>query len=70
MLTIFAIELSPSELATIRALHETPSQDDSDWEMTDEVFIDVLNGNQPLNISHEGGEFGALEDLARQVRKE
>jgi hypothetical protein len=37
--------------------------------MADDVFADVLDGNQPLNISHEGGEFGALEDLMRGVRK-
>jgi len=37
--------------------------------MTNDVFTNVLDGNQPLNISHEGGEFGALEDLEQQMRK-
>jgi hypothetical protein len=38
--------------------------------MADGVFDDILNGHQPLSISHEGGEFEALSDLVERMRKE
>lgn len=65
-----ATELDPSELATIQTLRDPPSQEDADWEMTDDLLENVLGGNQPLNISHEGGEFEALADLAHGLQKE
>jgi len=56
-------DLSPSELATMQTLQEPPFQEDADWEM-------ILNGNQPINISHEGGKFNALIDLEKGVCQE
>jgi hypothetical protein len=47
-----------------------PTEEDADWEMADGVFDDILDGHQPLNISHEGGEFEALADLAERMRTE
>jgi hypothetical protein len=38
--------------------------------MTEDVFANVLDGYQPLSISHEGGEFEALATLEHQMRKE
>jgi hypothetical protein len=37
--------------------------------MTDDVFAGVLYGHQPLDISHEGGEFEAMVDFQRQMSK-
>ena len=70
MLNVLSTELSPSELTTIQTLHDPPSQDDSDWEMMDDVLTDVLDGNQPINISHKGGEFEALADIEWRMRTE
>jgi hypothetical protein len=38
--------------------------------MADDILGDVLDGHQPLNISHEGGEFEALTDLEKRMRQE
>jgi len=64
------IELSPDELKSIEILRDEPTDEDDDWEMADGPFAHILEGRQPLNISHEGGEFEALEDLHSSMRKE
>jgi hypothetical protein len=38
--------------------------------MEDDVFAGVLDGQQPLDMSHEGGEFDALADLYCEMHKE
>jgi hypothetical protein len=63
-------DLSWLELATIQTLLEPPLQEDADWEMADDVLSDILNGNQPINISHEGGEFNALLNLENGIHQE
>jgi len=66
----FSSELSQSELTAIQTLRDPPGQDNEDWEMADDALGDVLDGHQLLNISHEGGEFEALADLEKRMRKE
>jgi hypothetical protein len=43
----------------MQALRDPPTEEDVDWEMTEDVFANVLDSHQPLSISHEGGEFEA-----------
>ena len=69
LLTNVHIEMSPDELASIENLRNEPAEEDSDWEMADDTFTNILEGRQPLNISHEGGEFGTLADLHSSMRK-
>lgn len=59
------LDLSPDELASAQALSDPPAGEDADWEMAD----DVLNGTQPLNLSHEGGEFEAISELYQDMVK-
>lgn len=40
-----------------------------DWEMADGVMADVLDGTQPLNVSHEGGEFEAMTAIYQDMLK-
>ena len=46
-------------------LRDSPGPDDSDWEMLD----DILHGDAALGISHEGGEFEALNELRGNVNE-
>ena len=46
-------------------LRDPPGPDDSNWEMLD----DVLHGDVTLGISHEGGEFKALNELCGGVKE-
>lgn len=69
-LTYVYTELSPDELASIQILRDDTPEEDADWEMADGAFADVLDGHQALDISHEGGEFEALADLERRMRRE
>jgi hypothetical protein len=65
------VDLSAGELQALQGLrHEDGEDDDGDWEMADGVFADILDGHQPLEMSHEGGEFEALVDLEQRMRKE
>lgn len=50
------------ELLELRELPSDPADDAGDWVMLD----DVLDGSHQLNISHEGGELAALEDMSQE----
>ena len=57
------------ERQMVMDLRDPPTAEDSDWEMADDTFTNILKGRQPLNISHEGGEFGTLADLHSSMCK-
>jgi hypothetical protein len=48
--------MTPEQQQSVMDLRDPPTADDSDWEMLD----DILHGDAPLEISHEGGELDAL----------
>lgn len=55
--------MTAAELREFEALKHLPKDTDDnsqDWIMVD----DVLDGTHELNISHEGGELSALQDMA------
>ena len=61
--------MTPDERRRLEALRELPMAD-PDEAFEDVNMQDILNGDQPLNISHAGGEFAALaETLGRDLWK-
>lgn len=55
--------MTPDERQMIIDLRDPPVADDGDWEMLD----DVLQGDEVLGISHEGGELDALTEHVRET---
>ena len=61
-------EMTPEERRRIEAMREAPinaGDANMDGEWQDINIHDVLDGTIPLDISHAGGEFGALSDAIR-----
>jgi hypothetical protein len=54
--------MTSEERKRLEALRELPTadEDDSNNVFEDVNMQDILNGDEPLDISHAGGEFAAL----------
>jgi hypothetical protein len=54
--------MTPDELRALEALRELPlvGDDDNEIDMGHVNLEDVLDGSEPLDISHAGGEFAVL----------
>lgn len=50
-------------------MYDPPADGDVDWEMADDALADVLDGMQPLNVSHEGGKFEAMTAIYQDMLK-
>jgi hypothetical protein len=64
--------MTPEEQRRLEALQELPGLEEEDLSsMFEDVNMqDILNGDEPLNISHAGGEFEALvRELNKDLRK-
>jgi hypothetical protein len=63
--------MTPDERRALEALRELPLDDD-DGQHVDLGTItveDILDGSEPLDISHAGGEFSALtKELSQDLR--
>ena len=63
--------MTPEERRRLKALQELPGLEEEDRSVFEDVNMhDILNGDEPLNISHAGGEFEALvRELNKDLRK-
>ena len=55
--------MTPDERHALEALRELPiayDDDDDEIDLGRVTIEDILDGSEPLNISHAGGEFAAL----------
>jgi hypothetical protein len=61
--------MTPEERRRLEALQELPGLEEEDFSSVfeDVNMHDILNGDEPLNISHAGGEF---EELVRELNKD
>lgn len=59
--------MDAAQLRTFQDLQELPMDggDSGSWIMCD----DVLDGTQPLKISHEGGELSSLQEMQEEWAK-
>jgi hypothetical protein len=57
--------MTPEQRDMIMDLRDPPTAEDNDWEMLD----DILAGDATLQISHEGGEFDALNKFHERMSK-
>lgn len=52
--------MSPDERCALEALQQPPLDDEGDANVMDDLNIDsILDGSEPLEMSHAGGEFEA-----------
>jgi len=61
--TIYTTEMTPDERHALEALRELPLDDNDGQHMDLGTIVtveDILDGSEPLDISHAGGEFSAL----------
>jgi len=63
--------MTPEERRRLEALQELPGLEEEDSSVFEDVNMhDILNGDEPLNISHASGEFEALvKELNKDLRK-
>jgi len=61
----YSIAMTPEQRQMVIDLCDPPTAEDDDWEMLDEV----LQGDETLGISHEGGELDALTELREHVHE-
>lgn len=57
--------MSPADLKSLLDIHTPSTAADHDDQWVD--IDDFLQGGQPLDISHHGGEFEALHELRGQI---
>lgn len=57
--------MTPEQRDMIMDLRDPPTAEDNDWEMLD----NILAGDATLQISHEGGEFDALNEFRERMSK-
>jgi hypothetical protein len=65
--------MTPDERRALEALRELPlvGNDDQHVDLGHVTLEDILDGSEPLNISHAGGEFSALtKELNNDLWKE
>lgn len=62
--------MTHDEMETVMTLRD-PVEDEDEWQTLDDAdgMQGILNGEQPVNISHHGGEFEAMAKLYERVRK-
>jgi hypothetical protein len=55
-------EMTPDQRRALEALRELPivGDDDDEMDLGHVTLEDILDGSEPLDISHAGGEFAAL----------
>lgn len=56
--------MTAQQLKAMEDIQELPQDDaDSEWEMMD----GIMTGEEPLDISHEGGKFSVLMGLREEL---
>jgi hypothetical protein len=60
--------MTPDQRRALEALRELPvvGDDDDEVDLGRITLEDILDGSEPLNISHAGGEFAALTEELKE----